>query len=216
MPLGTAAALLPTAVSLGANLLGNRRPSGFEKRLNRMADIFESEGSKPITENRDFKAGMKLVGERDKRNRRAIDNRSAVTGATDESRIATLQSANEQVDANIGRLLQNAQRYRELMQNRALRTRGMKEQAKQFRNQQFGQKLNSIVQPLGQAMNAFNMAGVFNNSTGASGPAFTGRQPQNLPGMFQSGSLPQVNPSSIFSGNQANHFQPRSLTNFIS
>ena len=213
MPIGTAAALLPTAINLGANLFGNRRKSGYERQLGRMADMFEAEGAKPITENRDFKSGMKIVGERDRRNRRAVNDRSAATGATDESRIATMQSANEQVDQNISRLLQNAQRYRDLMRNRALRTRGMQEQAKQIRNQQFGQKVNSIVQPLGQAMNAFNMAGVFN--TGGNPASIMPGNPQDVPS-FNSRSLPTIATPSIFSGNQRNRFQARSLSNFIS
>ena len=213
MALGTAASLLPTAVNVGMNIFGNRRKSGFEKRLNRMADLFEAEGAKPITENRDFKSGMKIVGERDRRNRRAVNDRSAATGATDESRIATMQSANEQVDQNINRLLQNAQRYRELMRNRALNTRAMQEKAKQFRDQQFGQKVNNIVQPLGQAMNAFNMAGVFDSEDDPSS-VIPGKV-ENIP-TFNSRSLPTIATPSIFRGNQRDRFQARSLSNFIS
>lgn len=200
MPIQTAAMFAPSLINLGMNLFGNNKKSPLEKKYKRMADLFETEGNQAITENRDFKSGMKIVDSYDKKDRRAINNQSAVTGATDEAKIATMQSANESRDSNINRLLQNAQRYRELMQNKAIRTRGLQHQAKEQRNYQFGQKVNSIVQPLGQATNAFMMSNMFGGSQPVQGMGYQAAaglpqaQAVNAPDALNMNSQPAGNP----------------------
>lgn len=168
-PLQIGAMLAPTAVNLGANLLRRDKPSPYEQQLSRMATMFESEADSPITENREFKSGMKVVDQYDKQNRRAINNQSAASGSTDEAKIASMGSANQSRDMNIDRLLNNARRYRSLMQNRALQTGGMLENARQNRNAQWQQGLQSITQPLGQASNAFMMSSLFGGGDDVAG-----------------------------------------------
>ena len=172
-PLQLGAMVAPTAVNLTANLFRRNQPSPYEQQLSRMASLFESEAESPITENREFKSGMKLVDRSDEQNRRAINNQSATSGATDEAKIATMGSANETRDMNIDRLLNNARRYRSLMQNRALQTGGMLENARQNRNAQWQQGLQSITQPLGQASNAFIMSSLFGGGEDLTGQGGT-------------------------------------------
>jgi hypothetical protein len=168
-----AASLAPTAINAFANIVGSK-PSPYERKLSKYATMFEEEGAKPITENRSFKSGMKTVEQYDKRNRKAINNKSAASGATDEAKIASMNSANQSRDQFIDRLLNNAQRYRSLMQDKALQTLGQLEGARQNRNFQFGQKVNSITQPLGQAANAFTMSQLFDDPTQRDVPDLTG------------------------------------------
>ena len=154
------AALLPTAINMGANLFGNRE-SPYEQKLSSMAQMFEGEAAKPITQNREFQSGMKIADRYDQDNRKAINNQSAVTGSTDEAKLGMIETANRARDEQVSRLLSNASRYRSLMQNKALRTYGALNQAGMQRNQQFGQRMNQITQPLGQASSAFLMSRAF-------------------------------------------------------
>ena len=160
------AMLAPTAISGLSNLLGNNRQSPYERQLSRMATLFEQEGSAPVTQNREFKSGMKIVDERDRENRRAIDNQSAASGTTDEAKLGHIQTANRSRDSAIDKLLNNARRYRQIMQSRALQTSGMLEQARQSRNQDFQGGLQSIINPLGKAANAFVLSDMFSNDAG--------------------------------------------------
>jgi len=160
------AMLAPTAISAGANLFRSNKQSPYEQQLSRMATLFEQEGSAPVTQNREFKSGMKIVDERDRENRRAIDNQSAASGTTDEAKLGHIQTANRSRDANIDRLLNNARRYRQIMQSRALQTSGMLEQARQSRNQDFQGSLQSIINPLGNAANAFVLSDMFGGGAG--------------------------------------------------
>lgn len=187
-----ALALAPTAINLGMNLFGNKKKSRYERDLGRMADMFSTEASKPITENLDFKAGKKVMDKRDASNRRSINNQSAVVGSTDESKMGMIGRANESYDSNINRLLQSSQRYRDLMRNRELQSRGMMDQAKQARNERFGSKVNAITQGVGAASNAFLMSSVFDPSKPqAQTPTSGFRIPQKQP-------LPRINYGSVF------------------
>lgn len=148
------AALLPTALNFGANMFGNK-PTEFEKKMSSMAQMFEGEAAKPINENREFKSGMKIAERYDQDNRKAINNQSAVTGSTDEAKLGMMESANRARDEQVNRILQNAARYWDLMQNKAVRTFGVASQLNNQRNQQFGERMNAITEPLGKSIAAY-------------------------------------------------------------
>ncbi|MEX0660494.1 MAG: hypothetical protein WEA58_11475 [Balneolaceae bacterium] len=164
MALSTALMLAPSAIKLGSNLLGGgSKPSDFENRLGRMADIFESDAAAPITENREFKSGKTLLDQRDRDNRKMINNQSAITGGTDEAKLANTESANESYNQGLNQLLSIASRFKDRSQDRHLNLLGAAENARANRVSQYGQNLNSILDPVSEAGKAFAMADLFAN-----------------------------------------------------
>lgn len=162
MALSTALMLAPPALKLGARALGIKsRPSNFEKSLLRMADIFEQDATAPLTENREYKTGKAALDERDRLNRRRINNRSAITGGTNEAKIATMDSSNRSYSNALNQLLNFASRFRDRSQNRYMNTLSAAEAARQGRVGQFNAQMNSIMDPIGEAGRAFAMADVF-------------------------------------------------------
>jgi hypothetical protein len=172
LPLGAqiGVSLLPTVAKLGANLFRDRSPSPYERQLSRYAQMFDAEASVPLTDNRMFQSGISQIDERDRRNRQAVTNRAAATGGTDESRIASMQSANQAYNSAFQRLMDSAQRYRNLMRNRHMQTLGQQEQAGHFRNMAFNEDVDRIVQPLGRTINSFLLSDIF-KSPGKVNPA---------------------------------------------
>jgi len=170
MAIGTAALINLAPIALkgisGALGIGKNKPTQQERRLLSMADLFGAEASRPLTETRAFKSGMSVLGERDKKNRKAIDNQSAVTGATDEAKLATIQDSNESLNTGLQRLLDYAERSRAINRSQEMNALNMGSQLAQNRRVQSMQNLNSIFDPLSAATKAFTMSDLF-DFTGA-------------------------------------------------
>ena len=145
---------------------GGSRPSEFENRLGSMAGMLEEQAFQPVQNTTTFKTGKSQLDERDRDNRKAIDNQSAVSGSTDEAKIASMDGANQSYNRGLQDLLSYSQRVRDQNQQRFLNVLGAQEGARQNRTQQYNQNLNSILDPLQQAGQAFAMADVFANQAG--------------------------------------------------
>lgn len=166
MALSTALMLAPPALRLGANVtgIGKSGPTDFENELGRMAELFKAESSQPVTDTRAFRSGKTLLDERDRDNRRAISNTSAVTGGTDEAKLATIDNANRTFNQGLQQLLSHAERIKQQNRSRYLNTLGAQESARQNRIAGDQQAFNDILNPLSQAGQAFAMADLFANN----------------------------------------------------
>jgi len=161
-----AAALAPTAIKLVTNLFRKNKKSSYEKRLSGLADIYQQQAQSPLDENRIFKEGKRQIDRADEKNREALQNSSAATGATDEARLANMEGNNEAYGAALSRLFNSAQRYRDRNQSRYLNTLGQLEGAGQARDQKFQFDLNNIVKPLSGAANSFLLSSLFKDKDG--------------------------------------------------
>lgn len=168
MAIETAALMLaPTGLRIASNILGKGgKPSEYEEQLFRMADIFGSAASVPLTETRAFKSGMSILDEKDDENRRAINNASAVSGSTDEARLANMQDSNENLNRGINRLLEFAKRAKDRNQRLQLSYLGAGERARQNRLNQRQKQFGAVLDPLGEAAGSFAMADLFGPGTG--------------------------------------------------
>ncbi len=126
-----------------------------------MAEMMGMQAFQPVQNTTAYQTGKSQLDERDRDQRKAIDNQSAVSGSTDESKIARLDSSNKNYNRGLQNLLAFSQRVRDQNQNRYLNVLGAKNLAKQNRVRQFNQNLDNIMDPLQSAAAAFNMADVF-------------------------------------------------------
>lgn len=200
--LGIAAA--PSLISAGANLFRRERgPSPYEEELTRAAQIFNDQASAPLTDNRAYQSGKRQLDQADDRNREAINNRSAATGATDEARLAGIESANQTYADSLNQLLSRAQQYRDVMRDRYLNVIGQGENARLNREYQddarFQQGLQSIVGPLGKASQAFLMSDVFGGDGGVSPGSTPAARP--VGGPASSGSVFNIFDTGGYQGN---------------
>lgn len=163
MGLSTAAMLLPTALKLGFQKFGGSKPSAYEKKLRSMAEMMGTEAFQPATDTRAYQSGKSQLDARDDDNRKAINNQSAVTGATDEAKLATIDSSNKSYNQGLQNLLSYADQVKNQNQQKYLNIIGAQEGARAGRVQQYNQNLNNIMDPLSNAMTAFSMADVFSS-----------------------------------------------------
>lgn len=153
MALSTALMLAPTALRTVSNVtgIGKAGQSDLEKQLMSMAEVFKAEGMAPVTETTAFKTGQSQLDNRDRRNRTAINNSAAGSGATDEAKIATMGSANDSYSQGLMQLLNYATQIRDQNRGRYLNTIGAADSAKNARIGRNNQAWDSILGPLSQA-----------------------------------------------------------------
>lgn len=138
--------------------IGKNKPSDYEKKMFQMADIFGSEASVPITENRAFRSGMTQLEDRDEKTKKAYDNRQAVTGGTDEANLANRSRSNDNFNRGLQRLLSFAQNEKNRMRGMEMDALSRGENARANRKRQDAANLSSIFDPLSQATSAFTMS----------------------------------------------------------
>lgn len=168
MALSTALMLAPTVLRTAGNLfgIGKSKKSDYEKNILSMADMFGSDAKGQLTETSAFKAGQTVLNDRDQKVRKNIENQGAVAGATDESKLASVEGANNSYNQGVNQLLQFSNRMRDLNRSRYLNTLGAAEGAKQNRLAKDEQSWANILNPLGQAGNAMAMSELFANQGG--------------------------------------------------
>nr|BDD48109.1 hypothetical protein 25 [Balneolaceae bacterium] len=142
------------------------KPTKYERRLARITDVLEADATAPLTENRFFKEGSAVIDKRSERNRDATQNTDASTGRTHEASLAATQDNNEADQDAMLRLLTGAERFKQKARSRFLNALGLLESAKQARNQRFNQDMNSIIQPLQGASQAFLLSDIFDSPEG--------------------------------------------------
>lgn len=147
--------------------LGKSKPSKYEKKMMNMADIFGEESTLPITETRAFQSGKSQLDARDEDNRRAINNASAVSGATDEAKLANMQNSNESYNRGMQNLLGYAERVRNRNRGQYMNLLGSLEGLKSNRQNRRSQQLSSILDPLSQAGQAMYMADMLESGSGS-------------------------------------------------
>jgi len=128
-----------------------------------MADIFGNEAKAPVTQSRAFQSGKSELDARDKKNRRAINNQSAVFGATDDAKLATVQNSNENYNSGLNQLLAFASRLKDVNMSRYLNTMGAAEGARQGRLAKDQNAWANILNPLSQAGQALAMSKLYGN-----------------------------------------------------
>lgn len=160
MGLSTALMAAPSVFKLGSNLLGlnKGRKSDAEKRINSMTNMLGEEISKPLTETTGFKTGKGMLDTRDRKNRKAVNNNAAVSGATDESKVANMSASNDSYNEGLQSLLSFADRLRRRNRSRYLNLLGTGENMRQNRIAGAQQNLNNVLNPLGNAGKALYMA----------------------------------------------------------
>lgn len=195
MALSTALMLAPTAIKLGNRAFGGgSKPSAYEKELGSMADIFGADAKGPITDNRMFTSGKTMLDERDRDNRRAINNSSAITGSTDEAKLANMDNSNKSYNQGLNQLLEMASRFRDQSRNRYMNVLGAKEGARRSRQSEYNQNFDGIVDGIGQATKAFAMTDLFDpgGSRGGAGSWGDGSNKLLNPGGFGGGTAAQM------------------------
>lgn len=161
-----AIAAAPGLVGKLNDVINPSQPSEFEKKLNDFFELYDGQARKGVTENSVYKSGKREIDARDKKIREQSANIVGAGNNTNEAKLAVMQNANDSYGAALSRLMENARRYKEFSQGKALQVAGMQENAKQNRLQQKGLDTASLIQPLSKAANAVLLSDVLGNTTG--------------------------------------------------
>lgn len=170
-PFSTSSLLLTAGPSVAKGLasvlgLGKSKSSPEEQKLFQMSELFGSESSVPLTETTAFKSGKSILDQRDRDNRKAINNQSAVSGATNEAKLASMNASNRSYNDSLQRLLSYAQGQKNRNQSMYLNTLGALNTMRNQRQAQNEQRWSSILDPISQAGQSMMMADIFANKAG--------------------------------------------------
>lgn len=158
--LGTALGVGSSLAKLGVNAFGlnKGRKSDAERQVESMVKMLGEDISKPLTETTGFKTGKGVLNKRDRKNRKAINNNAAVSGATDESKIANMSSSNEAYNSGMANLLNAAFRLRDRNRSRYLNLLGVGENMRNNRMAKSQAAWNNVLNPLSSAGKSLMMA----------------------------------------------------------
>lgn len=159
-PLSIALMAAPTVIRGISALTGGSKPTHYENEMFKMADVLKSKAMTPGTETNEYKSGKAELNAFHKKNTERAKNLIGAGNYTNEAKLASMQAGNEVYASGLNKLLANVSRLKDYNLNRYLNTLGTAEQAKQNRIQNYNTNLNSILEPVGQAGQAFAMAHV--------------------------------------------------------
>ena len=159
MAIGTAAQiglqLAPTAVNFLGNKLGGNQQSEHEKEMAGLAGTFKEQMNTPYLDSSEAKSFVSLLDQRDDKNRRRVKNAGIRDGATDEAKLAEMQSLNEGYADSMTQLAGRADGHRQRMLRNYLGTLGGVEQSRMARVSQHQGNMGAITSSLGEGINAW-------------------------------------------------------------
>ena len=167
MPLSTAAqvgvASIPTGIKAFNELINPSKPTGYEKKLAKLAEMFGNQASMPVTQNSAFTEGKSVLDAKDKKNRKNVANMTGAGNVTNEVKLTAMNNANDSYAQAISRLIGNAQRFKQAMTGQQINAMSLQENAKQGRLANRQSNTASFIQPMQSAINSFLFSDLVNS-----------------------------------------------------